>query len=228
MQNTKEWSKGNDESRTYGSYLRHHILDRNCTIRIERKIIKKVLYEVKEQNRVLAGFVDLKDRQGKYLFFSYNVSLNGQSSRSEPSLSQHVVHDFPSSSQQPSMLELKDDENEQKVSDVEIIVKSRLDEANNIGVDEVHELEYTEDHILHALDLIDAPSKVHDHQWESYKAQLRSSTSRKLSEIGKKARGADGSYVEDALRNLVVKANKEISRKISELGCHEEEIDNEK
>ncbi|GJY41168.1 ribose 5-phosphate isomerase A [Tanacetum coccineum] len=40
--------------------------------------------------------------------------------------------------------------------------------------------------------------------------------------------GADGSYVEDASRNLVVKANKEISRKISELGCPEEEIDNEK
>ncbi|GJY13288.1 tetratricopeptide-like helical domain, DYW domain protein [Tanacetum coccineum] len=39
---------------------------------------------------------------------------------------------------------------------------------------------------------------------------------------------ADGSYVEDASRNLVVKANKEISRKISELGCPEEEIDNEK
>ncbi|GKD27146.1 hypothetical protein Tco_1233360, partial [Tanacetum coccineum] len=38
----------------------------------------------------------------------------------------------------------------------------------------------------------------------------------------------DGSYVEDASRDLVVKANKEISRKISELGCPEEEIDNEK
>ncbi|GJS61423.1 ribose 5-phosphate isomerase A [Tanacetum coccineum] len=256
------------------------------------------------------------------------ASRNGRSSRFEPSLSHHVVHDLPSSSQQPSMQELKDDENEDKVSDVEIIavinyinqhenilrtakmmtkdvykliegekilvnvndkdqlikdaaglctrtkyklyelVKSRLDEANNIGVDEVHELEYTEDQILHALDLVDAPSKVHDHQWESYKAQLRSSKSRKLSEIGKKARGeklhthrtgavsfarvrhefkskhkrspgfveifeiqhtgADGSYVEDASRNLVVKANKEISRKISELGCPEEEIDNEK
>ncbi|GJX29708.1 hypothetical protein Tco_0237787 [Tanacetum coccineum] len=204
-----------------------------------------------------------------------NASLNGQSSHSEPSLSQHVMHDLPSSSQQPSMLELEDDENEDKVSDVEIIglqkmttkdvyklnegekilvhvddryqlikdaarlcmrfmivllkqpnlcpidakdwrdvktrcgarlmgelrckfcisqgakidwvlfkifnqkyramkystkyklyglVKSTLDEANNIGVDEVHELEYTEDQILHALDLVDAPSKVHDHQ----------------------------------------------------------------
>ncbi|GJU73770.1 hypothetical protein Tco_1265175 [Tanacetum coccineum] len=39
---------------------------------------------------------------------------------------------------------------------------------------------------------------------------------------------ADGSYVEDASRNLMVKANKEISRKISELGCPEKEIDNEK
>ncbi|GJY32814.1 hypothetical protein Tco_0417283 [Tanacetum coccineum] len=39
---------------------------------------------------------------------------------------------------------------------------------------------------------------------------------------------ADGSYVEDASRNLMVKANKEISRKILELGCPEEEIDNEK
>ncbi|GJT57938.1 hypothetical protein Tco_0992992, partial [Tanacetum coccineum] len=34
--------------------------------------------------------------------------------------------------------------------------------------------------------------------------------------------------MEDASRNLVVKANKEISRKILELGCPEEEIDNEK
>ena len=62
-------------------------------------------------------------------------------------------------------------------------VKSRLDEANNIGVDEAHELEYTEDQILNALDLVDAPSKVHDHQWELYKAQLRSSKSRVLAFI---------------------------------------------
>ncbi|GJY96311.1 hypothetical protein Tco_0513221 [Tanacetum coccineum] len=99
-----------------------------------------------------------------------NASLNGQSSRSEPSLSQHVVHDLPSSSQ---MLELEDDENEQKVSDVEIIVKSRLDEANNIGVDEAHELKYTEDQILHALDLVDAPSKVYDHQGSKIQTLLR-------------------------------------------------------
>ncbi|GJU17328.1 ribose 5-phosphate isomerase A [Tanacetum coccineum] len=209
----------------------------------------------------------------------------------------HVVYDFPSSSQQPWMHELEDDESDEKVSEVEIIdqhgnilrttkmmtkdvyklnegekilvhvnnrdqlikdaaglctrfmtillkqpnlcpfeakdwcevktrrsgrlmgnygavkyrtkyklyglVRSRLDEANNIGVDEAHELEYTEDQILHALDLVDAPSKVHDQQWESYKAQLRSSKS-------------------------IVQANKEISRKILELGCPEEEIDNEK
>ncbi|GJT68551.1 hypothetical protein Tco_1020031 [Tanacetum coccineum] len=226
-----------------------------------------------------------------------NASLNGQSSRFEPSLSQHVVYDLPSSFQQPWMHELEDDESDEKVSEVEIIdqhgnilrttkmmtkdvyklnegdkilvhlnnrdqlikdaaglctrfmtvllkqpnlcpfeakdwrevkthgggrlmgnygamkyrtkyklyglVRSRLDEANNIGVDEAHELEYTEDQILHALDLVDAPSKVHDQQWESYKAQLRSSKS-------------------------IVQANKEISRKISELGCPEEEIDNEK
>lgn len=58
------------------------------------------------------------------------------------------------------------------------VVKSRLDEANNIGVDEAQELEYTEEQILHALDLVDAPSNVEDHQWESFKAQLRSSKSR--------------------------------------------------
>ncbi|PWA52206.1 hypothetical protein CTI12_AA456850 [Artemisia annua] len=38
----------------------------------------------------------------------------------------------------------------------------------------------------------------------------------------------EGSYVEDASRDLVIQANKEILRKISELGCPEEEIDNEK
>ncbi|GKC83119.1 hypothetical protein Tco_1138836 [Tanacetum coccineum] len=49
------------------------------------------------------------------------ASRNGRSSRFEPSLWHHVEHDLPSSSQQPSMQELKDDENEEKVSDVEII-----------------------------------------------------------------------------------------------------------
>ncbi|GKB04490.1 RNA-directed DNA polymerase [Tanacetum coccineum] len=54
---------------------------------------------------------------------SSNFTLS-QSFRFEPLLSQRVVHEFPSSSQQPSIqntFKLEDDENEEKVSDVEII-----------------------------------------------------------------------------------------------------------
>nr|XP_043611508.1 uncharacterized protein LOC122583145 [Erigeron canadensis] len=69
------------------------------------------------------------------------------------------------------------------------LVATRLDEANNIGGDNVQAVEYTKEQILHALDLVEPPPNTFDYQWELYKSHLRSEDSQKLSENGKKARG---------------------------------------
>ncbi|GKB19719.1 ribose 5-phosphate isomerase A [Tanacetum coccineum] len=93
------------------------------------------------------------------------------------------------------------------------LVTSRLDETINIGVDEK----------LSEIGKKARGEKLHTHRTGAHKRSLGFV---EIFEI--QHTGADGSYVEDASRNLVVKANKEISRKISELGCPKEEIDNEK
>ncbi|KAK9078088.1 hypothetical protein SSX86_002145 [Deinandra increscens subsp. villosa] len=67
-------------------------------------------------------------------------------------------------------------------------VAKTLNEANNIGVNNAQEIQYTEEEILHALDLAEPPPNVFHYQWELYKSHLRSDESQKLSQSGKKAR----------------------------------------
>nr|GEZ33572.1 hypothetical protein [Tanacetum cinerariifolium] len=66
---------------------------------------------------------------------------------------------------------------------------NELNEANNIVEDGEQEMEYTEDELLQALDLIEAPEYFIDHQWQMYKSQLRTPAAKKMSLNGKRARG---------------------------------------
>lgn len=49
----------------------------------------------------------------------------------------------------------------------------RLNEANNIVEDGEQEMNYTDEELLQALDLIEAPEYFVDHQWQMYKSHLR-------------------------------------------------------
>lgn len=49
------------------------------------------------------------------------------------------------------------------------LAAKRLHEANNVDED----VQYTDDELLQALDLVEAPQHFVDHQWESYKGYLR-------------------------------------------------------
>lgn len=53
------------------------------------------------------------------------------------------------------------------------LAAQKLDEANNVGINGAQEGTYTEDELLQALDLIDAPPNFLHHQWELYKSNLR-------------------------------------------------------
>ncbi|GJZ24110.1 ribose 5-phosphate isomerase A [Tanacetum coccineum] len=66
------------------------------------------------------------------------------------------------------------------------LAAKRLHEANNFD----GEMQYTDDEILQALDLVEAPHYFVDHQWESYKDHLRAPKTKQLSAHGKKARGS--------------------------------------
>ncbi|XP_071716659.1 uncharacterized protein [Rutidosis leptorrhynchoides] len=70
-----------------------------------------------------------------------------------------------------------------------VIEKLKLREADNIGIDDAQEIQYTEEQILEGLDLVDKPADVTDYQWNKYKDYLRSSELKNLSKLGKKARG---------------------------------------
>ncbi|GKD13457.1 tetratricopeptide-like helical domain, DYW domain protein, partial [Tanacetum coccineum] len=50
-------------------------------------------------------------------------------------------------------------------------------------------MDYTEDELLQALDLTEAPEYFMDHQWQMYKSHLRTPASKKMSLNGKRARG---------------------------------------
>lgn len=58
------------------------------------------------------------------------------------------------------------------------LVAKKLNEVNNIGVDDPQDIHYTEEEILQALDLVEAPVNIGEHQWELYKSNLRSTTSK--------------------------------------------------
>ncbi|PWA47115.1 hypothetical protein CTI12_AA500560 [Artemisia annua] len=66
------------------------------------------------------------------------------------------------------------------------LAAKRLHEANNVDED----VQYTDDELLQALDLVEAPQYFVDHQWESYKDYLRAPKTKKYSANGKKARGS--------------------------------------
>ncbi|GJY68743.1 ribose 5-phosphate isomerase A [Tanacetum coccineum] len=68
------------------------------------------------------------------------------------------------------------------------LAAKKLDEANNVGANGEQERTYTDDELLQALDLIDAPPNFLHHQWELYKSNLRTPLAKKLSEQGKKAK----------------------------------------
>ena len=57
---------------------------------------------------------------------------------------------------------------------------NKLDEANNMGNHGAQETHYTEEELLQALDLVEAPSNFVDHQWELYKSHLRAPISKVL------------------------------------------------
>ncbi|GKB90150.1 hypothetical protein Tco_0962422 [Tanacetum coccineum] len=68
------------------------------------------------------------------------------------------------------------------------LAAKKLDEANNVGDNGEQERTYTDDELLQALDLIDAPPNFLHHQWELYKSNLRTPLAKKLSEQEKKAK----------------------------------------
>ncbi|XP_071695998.1 uncharacterized protein [Rutidosis leptorrhynchoides] len=68
------------------------------------------------------------------------------------------------------------------------LVTKKLKEVEGVDLVEAQEIEYTEEEILEGLDLVEAPDNINIQQWNDYKKLLRSSHSKKLSELGKKAR----------------------------------------
>ncbi|GJX14054.1 hypothetical protein Tco_0205812 [Tanacetum coccineum] len=52
-------------------------------------------------------------------------------------------------------------------------ILNELNEADNIVEDGEQEMDYTEDDLLQALDLIEAPKYFMDHQWQMFKSHLR-------------------------------------------------------
>ncbi|GJW59675.1 hypothetical protein Tco_0109010 [Tanacetum coccineum] len=59
------------------------------------------------------------------------------------------------------------------------LAAKKLDEANNVGANGELERTYTDDQLLQALDLIDAPPNFLHHQWELYKSNLRTPLAKK-------------------------------------------------
>ncbi|GJS42897.1 hypothetical protein Tco_0567940 [Tanacetum coccineum] len=102
------------------------------------------------------------------------------------------------------------------------LAAKRLHEANNFD----GEMQYTDDEILQALDLVEAPHYFVDHQWESYKDHLRAPKTKQLSAHGKKAREMEhvtklGSYLDDRSKVLASKAKAGFANKLFEVGISE-------
>nr|GEU34866.1 putative polyprotein [Tanacetum cinerariifolium] len=66
---------------------------------------------------------------------------------------------------------------------------NELNEADNIVEDGEQKMDYTEDDLLQALDLIEALEYFMDHQWKMYKSHLRTPATKKMSLNGKRVRG---------------------------------------
>ncbi|GJT83967.1 zinc finger, CCHC-type containing protein, partial [Tanacetum coccineum] len=66
------------------------------------------------------------------------------------------------------------------------LATNRLNELNEDGE---QEMDYTEDELLQALNLIEAPKYFMDHQWQMHKIHLRTPATKKMSLNGKRARG---------------------------------------
>lgn len=69
------------------------------------------------------------------------------------------------------------------------LAAKRLNEANNNVEDGEQEMNYSDEELLQALDLIEAPEYFIDHQWQMYKSHLRTPAAKKMSLNGKRARG---------------------------------------
>ncbi|XP_071695531.1 uncharacterized protein [Rutidosis leptorrhynchoides] len=68
------------------------------------------------------------------------------------------------------------------------VVTQKLKEVEGVNLVEGQEIQYTEEQILEGLDLVEAPPNINNDQWDKYKRNLRSSQSKNLSKLGKKAR----------------------------------------
>nr|GEW86772.1 ribonuclease H-like domain-containing protein [Tanacetum cinerariifolium] len=106
------------------------------------------------------------------------------------------------------------------------LAAKRLHEANNFD----GEMQYTDDEILQALDLVEAPHYFVDHRWESYKVRLREP---KIKKVKYKREPNDikifemkhatklGPYVDERSRVLVSKAKAGFANKLFEVRISE-------
>ncbi|GJZ37824.1 retrotransposon protein, putative, ty1-copia subclass [Tanacetum coccineum] len=104
---------------------------------------------------------------------------------------------------------------------------NELNEADNIVEDGDEEMDYTEEDLLQALYLIEAPKYFMDHQWQMFKSHLRTPVTKKMSLNGKRARGGQvhihttGAHSFAWKRDEHAKAKKELSRKTKAIGGSE-------
>nr|GFA44751.1 hypothetical protein [Tanacetum cinerariifolium] len=109
-----------------------------------------------------------------------------------------------------------------------VLAAKRLHEANNFD----GEMQYTDDEILQALDLVEAPHYFVYHQWESYKDHLIAPKTKKVKykrepddiEIFEMEHAIKlGSYVDDRSRMLASKAKTGLANKLFEVRISERE-----
>ncbi|GKC11764.1 ribose 5-phosphate isomerase A [Tanacetum coccineum] len=103
---------------------------------------------------------------------------------------------------------------------------NKLNEANGINGLDAQEKKYTDDELLAALDLLEPPENFLEHQWRVYKSHLRKPIAKKVENKRPPNdfesfhlcyKTKDGTYLQEATREMMVIANQEISSKVKEL-----------
>ncbi|GKA14185.1 ribose 5-phosphate isomerase A [Tanacetum coccineum] len=106
------------------------------------------------------------------------------------------------------------------------LAAKKLDEANNVGANGEQERTYTNDQLLQALDLIDAPPNFLHHQWELYKSNLRTHVAKKTKHKRSPNRieffdlsyqSRDGSYINGMSKDFIERAREEMTRRELEI-----------
>ncbi|GKA30258.1 tetratricopeptide-like helical domain, DYW domain protein [Tanacetum coccineum] len=106
------------------------------------------------------------------------------------------------------------------------LAAKKLDEANNVGANGELERTYTDDQLLQALDLIDAPPNFLHHQWELYKSNLRTPLAKKTKHKRSPNRieffdlsyqSRDGSYIHGMSKDFMERAREEMTRRELEI-----------